>query len=912
MKSVALIFSLLLALYFTISCGQVFALDIPKHEIKAEVTLRLIDHVFWPHEELIDNFRIALVGDDPKYYRALNKAIVGRKIRGKRVHLSTIKPSTKLKNIKELLKNIHILVVGKNIGLPFSDIAIKTRDTNTLLISSEEKDHLHIMINFFLTKDDTLTFEFNRSNILLEELTITNNILLAGGSELDVAYLFRETEIELQKIKQESRRQEHRLTAQEKRLAGQERTLGKQSKQLDNQKNKLGKQTKQLAEQIRELSQQEKRIRQQTKRINQQQQDYSVKEDEFKLLSVKLKQAGNMLKGKQEELVSSQDDLYNKQADLREKEERVLSLGELIEVNNQILETQQQELAKQNLQMSQLKGTIGQQQSLILATLMVIVTFGVLLLVILRINQARKRINLKLATSNVALKETQSQLQDAKQVAELANHAKSSFLSNMSHEIRTPMNAILGYAQLMQQNSQLPWPEVQRNLEIINRSGEHLLLLINDVLEMSKIEAGSVTLNLEHFEIAGLLHDVEKMFEFPCEEKNLRLLVEPDDELPEYFYSDRRKISQILINLLSNSVKFTQEGGISLRVKSKSSPYSSTRATSDEKVQVENEKEQEEGTELKLIIEVEDSGCGIAPQDNDKVFANFEQTQSGLSSGQGTGLGLSITREYAHLMGGEVTFSSVLGQGSVFRLELSCELGDLSQVIAPQKHRQVVALQSGSPCKRILIVDDNKTNRDLLKQLLSSSGFDLIEASNGEEALKQFENDKPDLILMDERMPVMTGAQAIERIKATTAGKNLPIIVISASAFDEDKKRLLSVGADGFIAKPFKGHEVLEKIGMLLHLEFHYDEAPKTPASHPTVSREKLAQGIAELPQQIIADLRLAVIKCDTVEIRQLIALIENGNGSSQNNSESQKALAQTLTQLTERFNYEALAALLE
>ncbi len=468
------------------------------------------------------------------------------------------------------------------------------------------------------------------------------------------------------------------------------------------------------------------------------------------------------------------------------------------------------------------------------------------------------------------------------EAAELASRSKSAFLANMSHEIRTPMNAILGYSQLMQHDSSLP-TSVQCNLDTINRSGEHLLALINDVLELSKIEAGRIILHPEDFDIYAILNDMEMMFRIRCQEKDLRLLIEHSEALPQYLLADRDKINQIIINLLGNAVKFTDEGGISLRV-------TATPLTDDQRI--------------KLIIDVEDSGCGIETDEYDKVFGSFEQTQSGLRSGQGTGLGLSICREYARLMEGDVTFASTLEQGSTFRAELVCEAGDITEISIPDSSRKVTGLKEGTPGYKILIVDDSDTNRDLLKQLLSPMGFDLEEASNGEEALQCFEQWHPDLMLMDSRMPVMSGTEAISKIRKSSGGADIPIIAISASAFEEDKKRILSEGANEFIRKPFKVNEVWEKIGKLLKLEYCYEQLT-TDSTSPIASKSELAQTISELPDELKEQLHKAVVIGDMSTIRKLTEKL------SSSEDDGRKVLASTLIHHADNYNLDVMIELL-
>src|SRR5437588_33750 len=304
-----------------------------------------------------------------------------------------------------------------------------------------------------------------------------------------------------------------------------------------------------------------------------------------------------------------------------------------------------------------------------------------------------------------------------------ANRAKSVFLANMSHEIRTPLNAILGFSQLMLRD-QDPTPRQCQYLGTINRSGEHLLALINDILEMSQHEAGRTTLNPTTFDLPVLLKDLEMMFRVRTDGKKLSFFVELIGDVPQYIVTDINKLRQVFINVLGNAVKFTERGGISLRVRvdrrGAMGPW--------------------------LRVEIEDTGPGISADDQAKLFRHFEQTKTGQQAGTGTGLGLAISREFVRLMGGSVTVTSLVGNGSVFAIDLPLKEGEGSAVEVKDKPRHVLGLRPGQPTCRVLIADDVEDNRQLLEQLLGPVGFEIRLATNGEEAIQEFEQWRPHLI----------------------------------------------------------------------------------------------------------------------------------------------------------------------
>ncbi len=457
-----------------------------------------------------------------------------------------------------------------------------------------------------------------------------------------------------------------------------------------------------------------------------------------------------------------------------------------------------------------------------------------------------------------------------------ANRAKSVFLANMSHEIRTPMNAILGFSQLMLRDQELT-PRQCQYLGTINRSGEHLLALINDILEMSKIEAGRTTLNPSTFDLPALLKDLEMMFRVRTDEKKLSFSVEMIGDVPQYIVTDINKLRQVFINVLGNAVKFTEQGGIGLRVRANrdgaAGPF--------------------------LRVEIEDTGPGISADDQDKLFHHFEQTKTGQQAGTGTGLGLAISREFVRLMGGAITVTSQVDKGSVFVIELPLTEGDAEAVQAKERPRHVLKLEPGQATCRVLIADDVEDNRQLLEQLLAPVGFEVRLATNGAEAVQEFEEWRPHLILMDFRMPVMDGHEAIRRIRAMAGGEGPKIIAVTASAMDENRQELLGVGADDFISKPFREAELFQKIHAHVGVKYVYAEQPTTTAQDEAA--ELAPASLAGWPQDLIQPMREAVI---TADLDQLLAKIQEIEARD-------PRVAHALRRLAEGFQYEKLLDLL-
>ncbi len=483
------------------------------------------------------------------------------------------------------------------------------------------------------------------------------------------------------------------------------------------------------------------------------------------------------------------------------------------------------------------------------------------------------RVIASLEISTAQLEEGNKELAVAKNKAEIANQTKSLFLANMSHELRTPMNAILGFSQIMMRSQSLPAEHLE-NVNIINRSGNYLLNLINNVLDLSKIEAGKMSLNSGDFDLHNLLAEVKDLLQLKAVNQELKLDFKIDRDVPHYIHSDETKLRQVLINLVNNGLKFTKKGTVNILV-----------SLVNNQNKLDNEKQ------VHILFAVEDTGIGIAPEELPKIFEAFTQTEEGKNSKEGTGLGLSISRKFVQLMGGEITVTSELGKGSTFSFDINATIVD-SEVLQSQNHREfsrVIALESGQPCYRILIVDDQSVNRLILVKMLQPLGFELKEAVNGKEAIQIWDEWEPHLIWMDMRMPVMDGYEATQHIKGRIKGNATAIIALTASVLEEEKTIILSAGCDDFIRKPFRQSVIFDAMAKHLGLKYIYeqktisnklkDNEPLTKEDlqiMPSSWLEKLYQASIDLDDDLILELVKKIPATNRSLANKLISIVNN------------------------------------
>jgi signal transduction histidine kinase/CheY-like chemotaxis protein len=448
-----------------------------------------------------------------------------------------------------------------------------------------------------------------------------------------------------------------------------------------------------------------------------------------------------------------------------------------------------------------------------------------------------------------------------------ANQAKSVFLANMSHELRTPLNAILGFSSLVRDAPDLA--EGHRNdLDIVNRSGEHLLSLIDEVLDLAKIEAGRVVVANAPFDLSAVVLDTVEMMRSRAGEKGIELVVSASSSVPAFARSDGAKVRQVLINLLGNAVKFTEQGSVTLRVDAK--PI--------------------DPAGILLILEVEDTGIGIVHDDQARIFAPFVRVGKA-DRQKGTGLGLSITRQFVQTMGGTITVHSTPGEGSLFRVELPVQRAEQSDVASANDHaRQVLGIAPGQPDYRVLIVEDKRESSLLLERLLQGAGFQVRVAGDGAQGVEMFRTWEPHLIWMDLNLPLKGGLEAAREIRTLGGGHDVKIVALTASAFAHQRDEVLAAGMDDFLRKPYRREEIFDY--MARHLGVRYLEVPQTPHADPVTALPR--EALAMLPQRLREELSDALVGLAAQPIAEAIHRV----------SEQDAQLGAALTGRAQRFAY--------
>ena len=819
------------------------------YSVKAEVTTRerletkylynFCDQVTWPDETRLGEFTIAVIGTPTSLMiselRLMAKA---QKLKNVPIRINFVNSISKLGGSQALF----MLTPDK---AKVEDFYRYYDGSPILLISNNFSEKRMVMLNLYM-KEKNLHFEMNKANIINQGLKVNSDIILYGGTEIDVAKLYKEGQASLAGLQKQLSAREQKLSTltdsiqiREFKLRIIEREMLKSKESLESQlkenaiqkaenlkhKNENQRQAKELATLQQSITKSQEKIAKSKEKIAGQEKLLTARmlelkavhdqkaevEGEKTVLEGEIVRKSKMVEQQKREIDGKVKEIATKEAEIRAKKREVQEVQQAVDKIRDDIDNSSAELDSKTRELVNLGGIVANQKTVmsllkLAIGLSVVVVFTIVFAYRNKRNDNRKLLlhgaelearEVKLNKTLHELKSTQDQLIEAKENAVNANQAKSEFLANMSHEIRTPMNAIIGFSELLSYRESDP--QKSHYLDAIQTSGVTLLSLINDILDLSKVEAGKLNLQYGPVNLSNLVSSTEHIFEHQLEEKGLNFFIDLDDNIPESLLLDETRLRQVMINLLGNAVKFTHSGKITVSVHCSALDKASGK--------------------LSLTISVADTGIGIPEDQQELIFKAFTQnSRQKVSEYGGTGLGLAITTRLIHMMKGNISVESKNGGGATFTIIMpEVEVATVPAVSARGKELSEISAISFKPAK-ILIADDIDYNREVLINYLDPWDFTFIEAVNGEEVIDLARSEQPDLVLMDMKMPVMDGYTAVTRLKQDESLKHIPVIAVTATALKEEVDQVSEL-CDSYLCKPIRRLELVRRISVFLDHE---------------------------------------------------------------------------------------------